>query len=207
MEGAGSSYEPHERPMTTDPDSGTVARFKGGALDAFDDLINKYQDRIYGFLYRLCGNPEGAAGVTQETFLNAFKYLKGFRGETSFRNWLYKVAASSCYRSKRKRKDEPDFQLSIEQFFPGSDRPKFEIPDITAMPEERLLNGELSAHIEKTILALPKKYRIVLVLRDLEGLTTEETSTVLDISPAAVKSRLHRARLFAKERLADYFLS
>ena len=193
--------------MTTDPDRVAVARFKGGAPDAFDDLIDKYQDRIYGFLYRLCGNPEGVADVTQETFLNAFKYLKSFRGETLFRNWLYKVAATSCYQSKRKRKDEPDFELSVEQFLPGGDRPKLEIPDVTAMPEQRLLNGELSVHIEKTILALPKKYRIVLVLRDLEGLTTEETSTVLDISPAAVKSRLHRARLFAKDKLADYFLS
>lgn len=189
-----------------DPDLNSIERFKSGSEGAFNDILGKYQDRIYNFLHRLCGCPEGAADVTQETFLNAFKYLKNFRGETLFKNWLYKVAANSCYKFKRKDKNEPDFELSLEQFLPHDDSPKLEIPDETMAPEGQVLNEEISDYIDKALLELPKKYRLVVVLRDMEGLTAEETARVLDISVPAVKSRLHRARLYMRDRLGEYFL-
>ena len=188
-----------------DPDIDTVERFKKGDARAFDEILTKYQDRIYSFLYRLCGCPEGAADVAQETFLNAFRYLNDFRGEASLKNWLYKIATNSCYKFKRKRKDEPDFNLSLDQFLPHEDEPKLEIADESMAPEGEVLNGELSDLIEQAVRKLPKKYRLVIVLRDMEGLSGEETAEVLDISLSAVKSRLHRARLFVRDELRDYF--
>ena len=101
-----------------DPDKNTIERFKNGDMGAFDELMKKYEDRIYTFLHRLCGNPEVAADMTQEAFLNTFRYVNDFRGESLFKNWLYKVASNSCYKFKRKVKDQPDFELSIEQFLP-----------------------------------------------------------------------------------------
>ncbi len=187
-----------------DPDKNTIQRLKNGDMGAFDELMNTYEDRIYTFLHRLCGNPEVAADMTQEAFLNTFRYVNNFRGESLFKNWLYKVASNACYKFKRKVKDQPDFELSIEQFLPHSDKPKLEIPDATKVPEGQVLDDELSGHIEKAILELPKKYRLVIVLRDMEGLTAEETAKVLDISVSAVKSRLHRARLFVREQLGDF---
>ncbi len=187
-----------------DPDKNTIERFKNGDMGAFDELMKTYEDRIYTFLHRLCGNPEVAADMTQEAFLNTFRYVSDFRGESLFKNWLYKVAANSCYKFKRKVKDQPDFELSIEQFLPHNDKPKLEIPDATKIPEGQVLDDELSGHIEKAILELPKKYRLVIVLRDMEGLTAEEAAKVLDISVSAVKSRLHRARLFVREQLGEF---
>ena len=189
----------------TDPDIDIVERFKRGDREAFNEFLGKYQDRIYSFLNRLCGCPEGAADVTQETFLNAFRYLNNFRGEASFKNWLYKIATNACYKSKRKGKDEPAFELSLEQFLPHHDEPGLEIPDTVMAPEGQALSNELSDLIEQAILKLPKKYRLVIVLRDIEGLSGEETAEVLDISLSAVKSRLHRARLFVRDELRDYF--
>ncbi|MDH3973693.1 MAG: sigma-70 family RNA polymerase sigma factor [Deltaproteobacteria bacterium] len=189
----------------TDSDRIVVERFKNGDASAFDELLSRYEDRIYGFLYRMCRCPEGAADVTQETFLNAFRYLAEFRGDASFKNWLYKVAANSCYKYKRKGVNEPNFELSLEQFLPQEGGTALEIPDEALVPEGQALNAELAGQIEEAIGKLPKKYRLVIVLRDAEGLSGEETARVLDISTAAVKSRLHRARLFVRDELKDYF--
>ena len=189
----------------TDPDIEIVERFKRGDTGVFDELLIKYQDRIYSFLYRLCGCPEGAADVAQETFLNAFRYLNKFKGEASFKNWLYKIAANSCYKFKRRGKDEPAFELSLEQFLPHDNEPGLEIPSKAMAPEGQVLSGELIDLIEQAIRKLPKKYRLVIVLRDMEELSGEETAEVLDISLTAVKSRLHRARLFVRDELRDYF--
>lgn len=189
----------------SDPDIAAVERFKRGDREAFDYFLNKYQDRIYNFLHRLCGCPEGAADVTQETFLNAFRYLNNFRGDASFKNWLYKIATNSCYKFKRKGKNEPTFELSFEQFSGHDNEPGLEIPSETVAPEGQVLSRELSDMIEQAILKLPRKYRLVIVLRDLEGMSGEETAEVLDISLSAVKSRLHRARLFVKNELSAYF--
>ena len=188
----------------TDPDIEVIERFQRGDAGAFDEFLNKYQDRIYSFLYRLCGCPEDSADVAQETFLNAFRYLNNFRGEASFKNWLYKIAANSCYKFKRKGKNEPEFELSLEQFLPHENETKLEISSKIMAPEGQVLSNELSDLIERAVLKLPKKYRLVIVLRDMEGVSGEEAAEVLDISLAAVKSRLHRARLFVRDELRDY---
>ena len=126
--------------------------------------------------------------------------------KTKFKNWLYRVATSACLKKKRKSKFAPERELSLSEFLPedGEALPD-EVPQWACAPLENLLNRELSDTLHRNILDLPRKYRLVLVLRDLEGFSTAETAQILGLSPSNIKVRLHRARLFLREQLKDYF--
>ncbi len=188
-------------------DARTVKKFKGGDLLAFEKLVSSYEGRIYRFLSKMCGCGENAKDVLQETFLNAYRYLNGFRGEASFKTWLYKIASTACLRNKRRRKDEPGYHLSFEDLLPGeAERKNIMGQGWYTTPINELLDDELKEHIEKSLQALPEKYRIVFVLREREGLSGEDVAEAVGISVAAVKSRLHRARLFLRKELSEYYL-
>lgn len=189
-----------------DEDSQLVQAINDGRTELFQKLVEKYQQRLYTFGMRMCGESRDAEDLVQETFLNVFRYLKGFRYETRFKNWLYRVATTTCLRAKRKPKHAPDRELSLEEFMPGEgdDLPD-QAPDWAHRPLDQLLNEELAEHIKKAIIELPKKYRMVVILRDQEGFSTEETAKILDISASNTKVRLHRARLFLREKLKGYF--
>lgn len=177
-----------------------------GKTDLFQQLLEKYQKRIYNFGLKICPNPQDAEDMVQESFINVFRYLKDFRRESSFKNWLYLIASSVCHKMKRKSKFAPERELSLEEFIPDDhDAVKKEIPDWAVEPSERLLNQELSDKIQSAIAELPTDYRLVLVLRDMEGFSTEETAGILHITPANVKVRLHRARLFVRDVLKEYY--
>ena len=154
----------------------------------------------------MCRDKSDAEDLVQETFFNVFKYLKNFRYETKFKNWLYRIAGSVCIKKRRKSKFAPERELSLEEFVPKEGEPvQTELPDWAAMPIDKLLNDELSDTVQTAIRSLPEKYRLVIVLRDIEDFSTEETAQILNISPANVKVRIHRARLFLKEKLQGYF--
>jgi len=177
-----------------------------GRIDLFQQLLEKYQKRIYNFGLKICPNPQDAEDMVQESFINVFRYLKDFRRESSFKNWLYLIASSVCHKMKRRSKFAPERELSLEEFIPDDhDAVKKEIPDWAVEPSERLLNQELSDKIQSAIAELPTDYRLVLVLRDMEGFSTEETAGILHITPANVKVRLHRARLFVRDVLKEYY--
>jgi RNA polymerase sigma-70 factor, ECF subfamily len=192
--------------IVRDEDFELVQAINNGRADLFQGLVEKYQQKIYNFGMRMCGESRDAEDLVQETFLNIFRYLKGFRYETRFKNWMYRVATTTCLKAKRKPKHAPDRELSLEEFMPGEgeDLPD-QTPDWAQRPLDQLLNEELAAHIKNAIIDLPKPYRMVMVLRDQEGFSTEETAHILDISVANVKVRLHRARLFLREKLKGYF--
>ena len=189
-----------------DDDFELVQAINNGRSELFQSLVAKYQQKLYNFGMRMCGEPRDAEDLVQETFLNVFRYLKGFRYETRFKNWMYRVATTTCLKAKRKPKHAPERELSLEEFMPGEGA---ELPDQAPAwaqrPLEQLLNEELADHIRNAIIALPKKYRMVVVLRDQEGFSTEETAQILGISAANTKVRLHRARLFLREKLKGYF--
>jgi len=177
-----------------------------GRADLFQRLVEKYQKRIYNFGLKICPNPQDAEDMVQESFINVFRYLKDFRRESSFKNWLYLIASSVCHKMKRKSKFAPERELSLEEFIPDDhDSVKKEIPDWAVEPSESLLNRELSDKIQSAIAELPTDHRLVLVLRDMEGFSTEETAGILHITPANVKVRLHRARLFVRDVLKEYY--
>ena len=154
----------------------------------------------------MCRNPADAEDTVQETFLNVFKYLKDFRYETKFKNWLYRVAASTCIKRRRKSKFAPERELSLDEFYhqEDSESPN-QVPNWALMPLDKLLSNELLDQINQAVFSLPEKYRLVIVLRDIEGFSTAETSQILNVSPANVKVRLHRARLFLRDKLKGYF--
>ena len=189
-----------------DKDFELIQAINSGQTDKFHDLVKRYEQKLYNFSLRMCRDHSDAEDMIQETFLNVFRYLKNFRYETKFKNWLYKVAASTCIKKRRKSKFAPDKELSLDEFHPGNETEVPDhIPDWALMPLDKLLNHELSSTINKEILSLPKKYRLVIVLRDIEGFSTAETAQILGLSPSNVKVRLHRARLYLRDKLKGYF--
>ena len=195
------------KPKTVrDNDFELVRAINDGDTERFHELVRRYERGLYHFGYRMCGNAPDAEDMVQETFINVFKYLKGFRYESKFKNWLYRIATSACIKKKRKSKYAPERELSLDDFVPKhpADQPT-QLPDWAVMPLEKVLNDELAGQIKTAILDLPEKYRLVIVLRDVEGFSTEEAAQILNLTPSNIKVRLHRARLFVREQLKGYF--
>ena len=194
----------HEK--VKDDDFGLIQAINAGQVDKFPDLVKRYEQKLYNFSLRMCRDHSDAEDMVQDTFLNVFKYLKDFRYETKFKNWLYKVAASTCIKKRRRSKFAPEKELSLDEFRPGDEAETAEtVPEWALMPLDKLLNEELSSAIHRAIISIPKKYRMVIVLRDIEGFSTAETAEILNLSPANVKVRLHRARLYLRDKLKGYF--
>ena len=167
--------------------------------------ISVLQDAVFGFGMRVCGNPADAEDTAQETLLRLARSLKKFPNTRALSVWLYKVAKSQCLMSRRKSKFAPRHMLSLDELMPPSAHDgdggakSWEIT-----PEEALLQGEFRARLEGAIQALPKPYRLVLILRDMEGLDTRQTAEVLELSEDTVKMRLHRARVSVRNELDSY---
>jgi len=194
------------RKIIKDKDFELIQAINSGQYDLFHDLVKRYEQKLYNFSLRMCRNPSDAEDMVQETFLNVFRYLRDFRHETKFKNWLYRIAASSCLKKRRKSKFAPERELSLEEFIPKDEaEAQTQIPDWALMPLEKLLNAELSEMVHQAILSLPEKYRMVIVLRDIEGFSTAETAQILGLSASNIKVRLHRARLFLREKMKGYF--
>jgi len=186
-------------------DQAILERFRTGDGEAVGDLADRYASRLYNFGLRMCGNSEDAQDMVQDTFLNVIKYLKGFRRETKLKNWLFRLAASVCLK-KRRGKNDLDRELSLDTLRPSYKQGLLpDIPDWSQNPVEDLLNDELRAYLAAAISELPPNYRIVFNLRELEGFSTAEAGEMLDLTPQAVKTRLHRARAFLRKELDGYY--
>jgi RNA polymerase sigma-70 factor (ECF subfamily) len=194
------------RPKVKDKDFDLIQAINSGQVEKFNDLVTRYEQKLYNFSLRMCRDHSDAEDMVQDTFLNVFRYLKDFRYESKFKNWLYKVAASICIKKRRKSKFAPEKELSLDEFRPADEvEVPPQVPEWALLPLDKLLNEELAGTIQQGILSLPKKYRMVIVLRDIEGFNTDETAQILNLSPANVKVRLHRARLFLRDKLKGYF--
>lgn len=197
---------PGNHSTINDQDSDLVEGIQAGRRDLYSNLVMRYQQALYNFGMKMCGHSSDAEDLVQETFLNVFRYMDTFRKETKFKNWLYRIAASVCIKKRRKSKFAPDRELSLDEFLPPDESAvETQVPRWAALPLDQVLNEELSRQLDSAVLDLPEKYRMVFVLRDIEGFSTEETARILNLTPANVKVRLHRARLFLREQLKDYF--
>jgi RNA polymerase sigma-70 factor (ECF subfamily) len=195
-----------KRPKVKDEDFEVVAAIQNGQDELFHQLVERYEKKLYNFGLRMCGDACDAEDLVQDTLLNVFRYLKDFRYETKFKNWLYRIATSTCIKKRRKSKFAPDRELSLDEYTPDAEAPiSAEPPEWAQMPLDQVLNEELTRIIKDAILTLPEKYRLVMVLRDLEGFSTAETAQLLNLQPSNVKVRLHRARLFLRDKLKGYF--
>lgn len=173
------------------------------AGDTFETLYRNHVDLIYRYASRLCGEAELAKDLVQETFLNAYRGFKHFRGDAQISTWLYTIASRACVRMRRRRKGAPERELSLDEFIPTSDGEfRLQIPVEGLSPEDALQNKQLREALDAAIGTLPKKYKMALVLRDMEGLSAREVGTIMGLTERAVKSRLHRARLFVRRELS-----
>ncbi len=194
--------------MTTtqvrDRDDAELVRLaQSGDTRAFDELVRRYRDKVYRLSYKILRHEEDAAEALQDAFLSAYRGLKNFKAESTFSTWLYRIATNASLMKYRRRRDG-HVSLEQSQSSDGTGEP-LQIPDWSAQPPTELLNQETHDVMEEGIQRLPEELRTVFVLRDVEGLSNAEVAEVLHLSVAAVKSRLHRARIALRDRLNRYF--
>lgn len=166
-----------------------ISAARGGDRRSLDELLARYEQRIYRFGLRMCGDEEAAREVLQETLLAAFRNLAGFRGEASLSTWLYQIARSFCIKERRGAR--PTVELGTE------------LPDQAEAPDLQVHARRIGEALAAAIGELPPEQREVLVLRDVEGLSAQEAAEVVGIEVGALKSRLHRARMALRTRLAS----
>ncbi len=177
---------------------------RGGDVGAFEQLVKRYDRNVFRIAQHITQNREDAEDVVQDAFLKAFQNLGQFQGQSKFYTWLVRIAVNEALMRLRRRR--PERMVSIDEDVQTEDDsiPR-EIADWSPNPEQLYNQGELKEILQKTIQGLPESFRTVFILRDVEGLSTEETADALGLSVPAVKSRLLRARLQLRERLTKYF--
>ncbi len=183
-------------------DEELVRRFQQGNMEAFEELVRRYERKVYNITYRLLGNEQDATEALQDTFLRAYRFMSKFQFKSSFYTWLYRIATNVSLTRLRRRKNVE--VVSLDAPVPDTDDLKFDLPDTAKTPEEAFAQKRLREKLDQAVRELPEEYRKVVVLRDLQGLSNEEVSRILKLSVPAVKSRLHRARLALREKLAGY---
>jgi RNA polymerase sigma-70 factor, ECF subfamily len=174
---------------------------------AFDRFVDTYHVRLFQYTYLMCGSREDAEEVSQETLLQVFKNLDQLHDPGRLKSWVFRIAKNACLMKRRKSTFAPSRELSLDDYMParsGAEGRKIEIADWSHLPEDDLLRRELRATLGRAIAELPEIYRSVLLLRDVEGLRSDRTAEVLDLSVDTVKQRLHRARLAVRARLDEY---
>jgi RNA polymerase sigma-70 factor (ECF subfamily) len=177
---------------------------RGGDVSAFEQLIRRYDRNVFRIAQHITQNREDAEDVVQDAFLKAYQNLGQFQGQSKFYTWLVRIAVNEALMRLRRRR--PERMVSIdEDVKTEEDSMPREIADWSPNPEQLYKQAELKEILSKTIQGLPPSFRMVFVLRDVEGLSTEETADALGLSVPAVKSRLLRARLQLRERLTKYF--
>jgi RNA polymerase sigma-70 factor (ECF subfamily) len=177
---------------------------RAGDKEAFAQLVEIYADRLYNLTLKLTGDPYEAEDVLQEALLSAYRHITRFQGRSAIGTWLYRITYNAAMM--RLRKKQPA-QVSMDEpvrFDSGEMAPR-QFFDWCCLPEHDLLTAESLAYMDEAIQMLPDSLKSVFILRDIEGLSTAEVGEVLDLTAPAVKSRLHRARLFLREQLTQYF--
>jgi len=187
-----------------DAESLLVEAARGGDIAAFEALVRRYDRNVFRIAQHITQNREDAEDVVQDAFLKAYQNLGQFQGQSKFYTWLVRIAVNEALMRLRRRR--PERMVSIdEDLKTEEDSMPREIADWSPNPEQQYTQAELKEILGKTIQGLPPSFRTVFVLRDVEGLSTEETAAALELSVPAVKSRLLRARLQLRERLNKYF--
>jgi len=182
-----------------------VKKSKEGDFEAFEELVNSHEKNVYNIAWNMLRNQEDAEEVLQETFIKAYNKLNQFEGRSKFSTWLYRIATNESLMMIRKK--NPIQPVSLDEPVDDGYRAKIrrELIDWKENPQDIYLKKELREKIDYIIYTLPEDYRSVFVLRDIQGFSGEKVSEILSITLPAVKARLHRARLYAREILNDYF--
>jgi RNA polymerase sigma-70 factor (ECF subfamily) len=191
--------------VVTDED--LVARARTKDFTAFEELVDRYEDKIFRLAFRFVRNETEAKEIVQDTFLLVWRKLDTFKGDSQFGSWLYRVATNTALMRLRAQRRHPEIsteELPIDYLDNYGQLPAAG-ENWAKRPDDELQSDELRRRIQKAVDELPEIYRTVFIIRDVEGLSTEETAEVLEISIPTVKTRLHRARLALRDAITRYF--
>jgi len=191
--------------IETDQNTISLESLKAGDREAFASLVDETSGHIYRVVLQILGNEQDAEDVLQETYIKAFRSLPDFEGRSSLTTWLYRIAVNEALMMVRKRRPQT---VSIEEnstFDAEAESESMQIVDFCCLPEGEFLSSESRRFLDQAIQNLPETLRVVFVMRDVEGLSIQETAEVLDLSESNVKTRLLRARLRLRQELSVYF--
>lgn len=193
-------------PGAVKPDLDLARDLLAGSDGAFTEFVHSFRARLAHYTFLMCGHREDAEEVAQETLIRVFESIDQLRDPARLKSWVFRIARNECLMKRRKSVFAPAVELSLDDLKPNptEDRRGIEIADWSALPDHLLLGSELRNALAQAIQSLPETYRAVVLLRDVEELSTDETAEVLDISTDAVKTRLHRGRLALRQHLDAY---
>jgi RNA polymerase sigma-70 factor (ECF subfamily) len=192
------------RPARDDHDYATLLRAaQSGNTQAMERLLMRAQEVAYRFSQMVCGHADDADDAMQEALLKTYRYASRIREPEAFRTWLYRTVKNACLIGRRRRVGQPAHLLSLDDMMPGleGELHRIDVVDPRRRPDEQALNAALRRRLRQAFSALPPPYRLVVFLREMEGLSTRQVAQVAGISEANVKTRLHRARLFLRQEL------
>ena len=183
-----------------------VRRASDGDGGAMEELLVRAQEVAFRFSLLACGHTEDAEDVMQDALLRTYRHVANIRQPKAFRVWLYRTVRNACWMKRRRRVGEPKHHLSLET--DGAARGEthvkaLDVADHAMMPDEVTINRWLGVRLRSALNALPSRLRVLVFLRDMEGLSTREVAQVMHISEPNVKTRLHRARVLLRKRLED----
>jgi RNA polymerase sigma-70 factor (ECF subfamily) len=185
-------------------DVGLVDQFKEGNITAFEEIIERYEAKVMNLALRFTRNQEDAEEVMQDVFTTVYRKIDGFRGQSAFSSWLYRIVVNAAFMKLRKKKQ--NHTVSMEDLAPAVKQYCMERDSIATTHSHNIaVTRELQEVLQRAIDKLPDQYRAVFVLRDVDGLSNQETGQILDLSVPAVKSRLHRSRIMLRKRLQRYY--
>lgn len=183
-------------------------RLMAGEPEAFDRFIEHFRPKIFQYSWLMCRDREDAEEVAQEALLKVFENLDQLREPERVRPWVFRIAKNACLMKRRKSVYAPSREISLDELMPAADgsgeERRLQIADWSNLPDSEMLRSEMNDVLQEAIGELPENYRPVLLLRDAEELSTQETAQILDVSEDVVKQRLHRARLAVRKKLDDY---
>jgi RNA polymerase sigma-70 factor, ECF subfamily len=192
-----------------DVDADLVAALRAEEPEAAERLVERFGDRVYRLAMRITGSREDAEEAAQDALWTAARKIGMFKGESAFGSWIYRITANAAYQKLRTRRQK-SAEIALDDVLPaldGEGRHFEPMDDWSNRVDERALQGELRDVLQQAIDGLPAEYRTALVMHDVEGLSNPDIAETLGISLPAVKSRVHRSRLFVRKRLSDYLKS
>jgi RNA polymerase sigma-70 factor (ECF subfamily) len=192
---------------TLQDDQTLLARAQVGDISAFEELVGRHEDKVYGLALRMTRSEADAAEITQDTFLSAYQHLGEFRGEAAFGSWVHRIAANNALMRLRRQRtlEVVNEDLAAPEFTERGSLAETPEADWSRRADDKILDEELGRAIRQATDTLPEGYREVFLLKDVEGMSYEEISEMLGISVPAVKSRLHRARLALREAIDSFY--
>ncbi len=180
-----------------------------GDAEAFDRFVEHFRAKIFHYSWLMCGQREDAEEVAQDALLKAFENFDQLREPERVRPWIFRIARNACLMKRRKSVFAPSQELSLDDFMPAMDHSggghaKIQIADWSALPDRQIMQLEMKQELDQAIAALPEIYKSVILLRDMEELSTHDTAQILDLTEDVVKTRLHRDRLAVRQKLDDH---